>query len=368
MVHRLAALVHKEFLAVWSDRRSRMILIGPPLLMMVLFSFAATLDVTNVTIAVLDRDSGRWSSELVQRVAASPTFTRVIPVHSEAQLRGIIERRRALVALHLGPEFSSDIESGRTATVQLIIDGRRANAGQIVAGYLADIVEGLGGEIAPPEVARAPGMPATRAWFNPNLIYIWFTVPGLVAILTMVIGTIVTALSVARERELGTFDQLLVSPLQPYEILLGKTLPALLLGLVEGSVLLLVAIFGFGIPFSGSPLLLYAGMTLFLLATIGIGLFVSSLCRTQQQAILGAFVVLAPCILLSGFATPVANMPEWLQTLTLANPLRHFLTIAVGVFIKGMPATTVAASALPLAIIAATTLASATWLFRRRLG
>jgi ABC-2 type transport system permease protein len=364
----LATLVRKEFLAVWRDRRSRMILIGPPLLMMLLFSFAATLDVTNVSIAILNRDAGKWGAELTHRIAAAPTFSRVIELRSEAQVREAIELRRALVALQIGPDFSRAIEAGGSGMALLVVDGRRANAGQIVAGYLAAIAEDLGGEIRSARGAVDPGPLVVRNWFNPNLIYRWFTVPGLVAILTMIIGIIVTALSVARERELGTFDQLLVSPLRPFTILLGKTIPALAFGMAEGTVLLLFAIWVFRIPFNGSYVLLYAAMLLFLLATVGVGLFISSLCQTQQQAILGAFVFLAPSVLLSGFATPVSNMPEWLQILTMANPLRHFFTIAVGIFIKGMPAAAVAAHALPLAVIAIVTLGAANWLFRRRLG
>ena len=207
----------------------------------------------------------------------------------------------------------------------------------------------------------------TRHWFNPNLEYMWYTVPSLVAILTMVIGLIVTALSVARERELGTFDQLLVSPLRPREILVGKTVPALIIGTVEGTVMLLAGIYLFRIPFTGSLALLYASMVVFLAAIVGVGLFVSALSRTQQQAVLGAFTFMVPAVLLSGFATPVQNMPEWLQPLTLANPLRHFLAVVQGVFLKSLPPAEVFANTWPMAVIAAVTLPLASYFFRSRL-
>jgi ABC-2 type transport system permease protein len=179
-------------------------------------------------------------------------------------------------------------------------------------------------------------------------------------------GLVVTALSVARERELGTFEQLLVSPLDPHEIVIGKTVPALIIGLTEGTVMLLVGIFVFRVPFQGSFVLLYLAMTVFLAAVIGVGLFISSLATTQQQGILGAFVFMVPAILLSGFATPIENMPEWLQTLTLANPLRYYVAIIKGVFLKGMPAAIVVQLLWPLAVIALVTLSAATWLFRHR--
>jgi ABC-2 type transport system permease protein len=206
-----------------------------------------------------------------------------------------------------------------------------------------------------------------RVWFNPNFETTWSSVPNLVAILTTVLGLVVTALSVARERELGTFEQLLVSPLRPIEIIVGKTVPALLIGLVEVTGMLLVGVFLFRVPFHGSIALLYASMLVYLAAVIGVGLFISSLSRTQQQAILGAFVFMVPAVLLSGFASPIENMPDWLQWVTLANPVRHFLVIVKGLFLKDLPAVEVARNLWPLALIAPLTLSAATWLFRRRL-
>jgi ABC-2 type transport system permease protein len=191
-------------------------------------------------------------------------------------------------------------------------------------------------------------------------------VPGLVAILTTLMGLMVTALSVARERELGTFDQLLVSPLEPLEIIAGKTAPALIIGLAEGTVMLSVGVFVFRVPFQGSIALLYLGMTVYLAAVIGVGLFISSLAMTQQQGFLGAFVFMVPAVLLSGFATPIENMPEWLQALTLANPLRYYVAMIKGVFLKGMPPSMAFGLIWPLGVIALVTLSAATWLFRHR--
>jgi len=206
-----------------------------------------------------------------------------------------------------------------------------------------------------------------RNWFNPNLDFRWYTLPSLVCILTTVIGLIVTGLSVAREREMGTFEQLLVSPLHPLEILVGKALPALLVAMIEGALIVLIGVSLLQVPFNGSLPLLFASMGVFLLAIIGVGLFVSSLSMTQQQAVLGAFMFLVPATILSGFASPIENMPHWLQTISYANPLRYFMTIVRGIFLKDVPATVVWAQTWPMAIIACVTLSIATWLFKKRM-
>ncbi|MFP4126000.1 MAG: ABC transporter permease [Alphaproteobacteria bacterium] len=366
---RIAALVVKEMLAVWRDRRSQLAIVGPPLVQLFLFSYAATLDVTNVAIGVLNRDDGAWSREFVQRLEGSTTFTDIHVLRRQAEIDRLIDTRAVVAVLHFGPTFSADVAAGGPARVQVILDGRRSNATQIVQGYLETIAADLRAEIirarddAPPGRAEA----IERGWFNVNLIFRWFTVPSLIGILAMLVALIVTGQSIARERELGTFDQLLVSPLRPHEILIGKTVPPLLIALVHSTVFLLAAVFVFEVPFRGSIALFYLALVLYLVATIGIGLFISALAQTQQQAFLGAFLFMAPAVLLSGFAAPVENMPEWLQIGTLANPLRHFVVLSKGLFLKALPPGEVAANALPLVVIAAVTLPVAAWLFTRRL-
>lgn len=233
-------------------------------------------------------------------------------------------------------------------------------AGSIVAGYDAELAAQRG---RPPAASTV----VSRVWFNPNLDPKWSTVPALVAILTTLMGLMITGLSVAREREVGTFDQLLVSPLSPTEILVGKSVPALLVGVGQATMMCLAGVFVFGVPFRGSVVLLYLSLVTYLLALAGVGLFISSLAKTQQQAILYTFVFMVPAMLLSGFATPVANMPDWLQTVTVANPIRHLMAVLKGLFLKGLPADEVARALLPLMCIAAVTLSAASWLFRRRM-
>ena len=364
---RLAALVVKELLAILRDRRGRMVLILPPIVQLFVFAFAATLEVKNVSMAVLDQDQGRWAHELVQRFSGSPTFREIRLLADVAGIKTVIDKQEVILVVHIPQRFSGSIEAGRDVAVQLILDGRRSNAAQIVQGYAAQIVQDLNRTIAvEQERPEPPSLLVARSWFNPNLEYHWFTVPSLIGTLGLLLGLSVTALSIARERELGTFDQLLVSPLQPGEILLGKTAPSLIIGLFNGTIFLLIATLVFRIPFTGSIPLLYASLAVYLVSVIGVGLFISSLSQTQQQAFLGAFVFAAPAILLSGFATPVENMPDWLQTLTLINPLRHFLVIVNGLFTKDMPVGTVLENAWPLVLIAAVTMTSAAWLFRRR--
>lgn len=365
---RLLALVRKEFLALFRDPKSRMILIAPPVLQLLVFSYAATLEVRNVDVMVLNRDAGHWGSELTSRIEASPQFRLVRRTDNPAELREAIDRERVIAAVEIGTDFSRNIEAGTTADVAIILDGRRSNASQIVSGYISSIAAGLAADTpAGQRLAAVRVGTLARNWFNPNLDFKWFMVPGLVASIAMLVGLLVTALSIARERELGTFDQLMVSPLRTHEILVGKVVPPILIGFLHITLFVLAAVWIFGIPLRGSVLALYVAAFFYLISLVGFGLFISALAATQQQAILGAFLFLVPAMLLSGFATPIANMPEWLQVLTYVNPLRYFLVIVRGVFLKDIPLAEIVVETVPMALIACVTLPIAGWLFRRRL-
>jgi ABC-2 type transport system permease protein len=371
MWRRLKALIVKELLAVFRDPRSRMVLIGPPLLQIFVFSYAATLDISNIDIAVLNRDSGRWSAELLQRLDGAPAFRSITRLSRIEDIRDAIDNRKSVAVLHFAPDFSRNVTAGQPGSIQVILDGRRSNASQIVLGYLTAIAADVSSSImleksgSSPlsEAAQAPL--AVRHWFNPNLTYLWFTVPGLIGTLGLLISLVVTGQSVARERELGTFDQLMVSPLRTSEILAGKLVPPLIIGMAQATAFILVTVFFFQVPLRGSLGLLYLGVFFFLASAVGVGLFISSLAETQQQAFLGTFLFASPAILLSGFATPIENMPGWLQTVTLINPLRHVLVILRGVFLRGMPSSDVMANIVPLILIAMVTLTVSAWLFRR---
>jgi ABC-2 type transport system permease protein len=365
---RILALMLKEFLALWRDPRGRLILIVPPLLQTLVFGYAATFDLRQVPLAVYNEDGGEAARELVARFAGSHNFEVVAHLEREAQIAQQIDSRRAVMALHLRPDFSRHLLNGDGAVAQIVVDGRNSNAALITLGYANAIVQRFNDDWAAQHGLRGPPAQITpRAWFNPNLESRWFIVPGLIGLLAQLVSLLVTALSVAREREQGTFDQLLVTPLRPVELMLGKTLPAALVGLADAGLILLIAVLWFRIPFRGDLLLLFAGIGLFLLSTIGIGLVISSMVKTQQQALLGAFLFMVPSVILSGFATPIANMPIAVQYLTYLNPLRYFLVVARGVFLEDLSFGVLVHQYWPLALMGSVTLGIATWLFRQRL-
>jgi ABC-2 type transport system permease protein len=368
MWFRIVTLIRKEVLAVFRDPRNRVALIVPPILQLFLFSFTGTLEVKHVTLGVWNQDYGQVSNELIQRLAASPNFSRIEFAHSRQDLQRMIDDQRVLLAITFLPDFTRKFQEEKAASLQLIADGRKSNASQIAQGYVIEVVNQFASEQRPSGDNVATVQLVQRNWFNPNLDYIWFTLPSLAVMITLQICLNVTAMSVAREREMGTFDQLLVSPMQPLEIMAGKSIPALILALIEATIFILVTVFIFRIPLHGSIPFLYLSLSVFVTAMIGIGLSISSIAVTQQQALLGIMTVMIPATLLSGYAAPIENMPGWLQPLTYANPLRYIMVVMKGVFLKDMPPLEILNNTWPMFIIAVFTLSLATWLFRRRLA
>lgn len=368
MLDRLLVAIIKELILFLRDPRARAVLFGVPVMQVIIFGFAATLEVRNVELAIINDDAGYWSQELSSRISSASFVKRAVRLDSADELASMIERREVLLGLHFPADFSRDVIAGESAKLQMIVDGRRANAGQIAASYIASITAGLGVELI--EAASGgvtPPRAEVRYWFNPNLNYKWFIVPGLAATMSMVIALMVTTLSISRERELGTFDQLLVSPSTPLEIIISKTVPGVLAAGFVGCAIVAIAILGFGVPFRGSLLVLLGCMLPYVLSLVGVGLVISSIAKTQQQAVLGLFFCMVPFILISGFATPVENMPLWLQYCAEASPLKHYLIIVHGSFLKSMPLEDVMQHVWPLLTIAAVTLSTATIVVRRRL-
>lgn len=368
MLHRIVSLIFKELIGVWRDPKTRISLLAPPLIQLLVFTFAATLDVKNVSIGILNRDNGEEGFELIQRFHGAPTFTRITYLKGVEQIAPFLDEQKGVMVVSVDQQFSRDLNAKKAAEVQLILDGRKSNSAQLVAGYATTIINQFNDDYAVEARIRQQNTRlAERNWFNPNLLYYWYNIPSLVATLSMLTCLIVTSISVARERELGTFDQLLVSPLIPFEILAGKIVPGIIVGTLEGLLLFTVGVFIFKVPFTGSFLLFVASLLIFISSIGGVGLFLSSLCATQQQAMLGTFVVMVPSVMLSGFATPIENMPEWLQVFTYGIPLRYMLVISKGIFLKDMNVSIVLNNLWPLALIAVFTLTGAGWLFRRRL-
>ncbi len=362
------ALAIKEFLALLRDKRSRLVIVVPPIVQLLVFSFAATYDLNNIPIAIYNQDSGSASRELISHLEGSPNFHILHRIQRDADIAPLIDNREVLLVMNIGPKFSADMLGGTPASIQLILDGRNSNTAMTAMNYLRSILLDFNqswmkkqGQSGPKTVLEI------RNWYNENLQSRWFIVPGIVGLLTLVVTLLVTALSVAREREAGTFDQLLVTPFRPVEILIGKAIPGLVVGLVESTFIIILAVQVFDIPLRGDIGALYLGLVLFLLSATGVGLMISAISVTQQQAILGAFLFMVPAVILSGFSTPIANMPEVVQWLTYLDPLRYFLIIVRGVFLEGDGYELLIHQYWPMLIIGIVSLSFSGWLFRHRL-
>jgi len=368
MWQRIFALMIKEFLALLKDKKSRTVIIVPPLVQLLVFSYAATFDLTRVPYAVYNEDQGLLARDLLAGFSGSTNFREIARITHDHEIAPLIDSRQVLLVLHVGPKFSRDLLEGRSSIMQVIVDGRNSNTAMVVLSYVRAIVSSFNDKwIESHGLPKPPAQLVTRFWFNQNLESRWFIVPGVVGLLTLVVTILVTGLSVAREREQGTFDQLLVTPLRPVEILIGKALPGFIIGLGEASLIILLAVVWFKVPLRGNLLTLYLGIFLFLLSAVGVGLMISSLAVTQQQGLLGAFLFIVPSIILSGFATPIANMPELIQKMTLLNPLRYYLIILRRVFLESTPFSMLVDQYWPMAVIGLVNLTLAAWLFRHRM-
>jgi ABC-2 type transport system permease protein len=361
---RIVALTHKELLAILKDPRSRFSLLIPPILQCLIYGYVATYDLNDVPYALLDQDRSAASQQLVARLDGSGVFRRVANLVQAEDVKKMIDERRTLLVIQIDQDFERRLLSGRQANVQVIADGRNSNTAATAMGYFNSIVNTFnadwraahGQSKSPLRLTTRPG----EANWNP-------LASSLDRYADAVATLLLTALSVAREREQGTFDQLLVTPFRPVEIMAGKALPSMLVGIVQATLILLVAQLWFRIPFAGSFLTLYAGLSVFVLASTGIGLLVSSVAATMQQAMLYSFLIMMPFALLSGLATPISSMPEILQYLTLVNPLRYAIDIAHRVYLEGAGLGLLIPELWPLGVIAVVMLSAASWMFRHRL-
>jgi ABC-2 type transport system permease protein len=366
---RILALIQKEFLAVLKDPRSRFIIFLPPMLQCLIFGYAASFDLNSVPYAVMDQDHSAASSAFLSGLDGSGIFRRRANLNRAEDISTWIDSRRVLLVIQIGQDFERHLLAGEPAQVQVVADGRNSNTAGTAIGYVESVVEDFNLSWRSRHGQPGPTIQiGTRSWYNPNLDSRWSMVPSLIGTLTMMGTMMLTALSVAREREQGTFDQLLVTPFRPFEIMIGKALPNMVIGLAQSTTILLIAQFWFRIPFVGSFVVLYAGLTLFLMAAVGLGLFVSSIAATMQQAMLFAFILILPFALLSGLTTPVNSMPEFLQSVMVINPLRYSLDLTKRVYLEGAGFARLLADFLPLAVIGMMTLSGAAWLFRRRLS
>lgn len=365
---RILILCRKEALAILKDPRSRIVLFVPVILQTLLFGYAASFDLDRVDYALLDRDRSAASRAFVQQLDGSGIFQRVGQLQSVSEIAEVIDTKQALLVLHIDENFQRELAAGREVAVQVVLDGRNSNTAATASGYMRALIERYNAQRrAERGVAAAPLRVETRAWYNENLETRWLMIPALIAALSMLQTMLLTALSVAREREQGSFDQLLVTPLRPVEIMIGKATPPVAIGLLQASAVLLIALFWFGIPFAGSFFTLYLALFTFTLASVGIGLAISAYSANMQQAMLYAFVLLMPMMVLSGLAAPIANMPRAVQIATLANPLRYGIEMVHRVYLEGAGLGLILGELWPLVLMAALTLPVAAWLFRHRL-
>ncbi|MBQ9479385.1 MAG: ABC transporter permease [Selenomonadaceae bacterium] len=363
-LRQLQFLIRKEFLTTLKDPKTRAILIVPVFVQSMIFGYVATYDLDRVPYALLDMDRSRASTEFVARLDGSTAFERVRTIMNATEIADCIDSGDAMLVVSIPQEFERELSSGRTATIQVITDGRNSMTASLASGYIGSIAGAF-------NASRNPRLNCvelrTVAWYNPNLITRWNFLPALVVMLSLVQVLMLGGLSVAREREQGTFDQLLVTPLSPTQILIGKAVVPMMIGLLQSTMVLLICRWWFEIPMAGGLLPMYATIFVFMLSCTGLGLSISAVSASMQQVIVYCLVLIMPMVLLSGMATPVDNMPEALQTLTWANPMRFALDSVRRIYLEGAGMSDVAMNFAPMLAISALTLPIAGWLFRNNL-
>lgn len=350
MWERIRNIVRKEFLQTLREPRMRGILIGPPLLQMIIFGYAVNLDVELVRLGWMDLDRSTESRELQQQFTGTPTFKILAAVSSEREAQALLDRGDVQAVVRIPAGFEDDIKAGRESEVQVLIDGANSNTAAIVANYSTAVLNRFNQKLlqvrmkeklvarsaaGPVRLAIPSLVPETRVWFNPELLSRNYFVPGTMVNIIMLVTLMLTAMSIVREKEIGTMEQIMVTPIRPIELMLGKTLPFAVIGMFDMALVVSIALFLFRVPMRGSLLLLSAVSLLFMLSTLGAGLFLSTISHTQQQAMMGAFFFFQPAFMLSGFTFPIRNMPEPVQWLTYLNPMRYFMEIVRGLFLKG---------------------------------
>lgn len=384
MWERLKQMLIKEFIQIFRDPRMKAVIFGTPIIQLVVIGYAVTTDVTQVATAIADFDRTQETREIARRFESSGYFRVIRSVEDAKVVRTLIDQGEVKVAIQFDPGFARDLARGRTAVIQVIVDGTDSNTAGVVLDYANRIIAQVNreklqlllaaravarGDVAPITPATLPGVELrSRAWFNPDLRSRNYYIPGVIAILIMLTLMMMTAMAIVREREIGTMEQLLVSPIRPAELILGKTLPFALIGFFDVVIITTVAVLWFAVPIHGSLMLLFATTSLFLLPVLGIGLYISTISKTQQQALMSTFFFFQPAMLLSGFAFPIASMPEAIQYLTYLNPLRYFLIIIRGIFLKGNGADILWPQMLALLVLGIGVLTASALRFHKRLG
>ncbi len=368
---RIRELIRKEFIQLFRDKRNRPLLIVAPFIQLVLFGYVVSTDVRYVRVAWLDQSKSPESRMLSDAFDSNPTFEIIRHFEYPKDWEEFMLRRNAEIAVRIPPDFSQKIRRHQSAAVQIMADGSMSNMTFSCVSYTATVLEMLNtrliNELYSQKMSYGRIDARIRTWYNPNLESQNFYVPGIVAFLIMLLTLLLTSMAIIREKESGTMEQLIVTPLTPAELILGKTVPFIIIAQIQMVMVTLFAMFWFEIPLIGSVPLLFAATCLFLLSTLGIGLFISTVSSTQQQAMMTTFFFIMPFFLLSGFVFPIANMPPIAQALTYLNPLRYFLVIIRGIFLKGVGFDALWQQFAGLAVLGVLVFIGALTLFRKRL-
>jgi ABC-2 type transport system permease protein len=364
---RVRELVVKEFRQILRDPRLNRVIFVTPVIQLMLFGYAVSTDVYDTSLYVVDHDRSQASRTLVSALTSSGYFRVVGRSERPADLVAALDGGDAVVGLMIPASFAQDVHAPGGAHVQLLLDGTNSNTASVARSYAERIVQRYGAEVQA-QVRPTPVELRERAWFNPDLSSRDYNVPAVIGAILMLVALLLTSLAVVREREIGTLEQLRVSPLTPGELIAGKTIPFGIIGLIDMAIVTLAAVLWFRVPFAGSLPMLLAASVLYLLATLGIGLLISTLASTQQEAFMVSFLVYMPAILLSGFMFPISSMPEVFQWLTLLNPMRHYLEVVRGVFLKGVGPAALWSQYLALAVMGVTVLWFSARRFRQREG
>jgi ABC-2 type transport system permease protein len=375
MFKRVRFLFVKELIQVLRDKRLRTVLIVPPLFQLIVFGYAANLDVKHIRTAVRDLDQSVDSRDLIARLKSSKYFDIAAFPQTPKEIEELIRKGDITISIEIPSGFSGKVKKGDTAAIQIILDGTESNTAMIALGYMGQIISDYSTSVLVKRLNQAgvvdfeeAGVELQhRTWFNANLESRYFYVPGVIASIAFLLPIILTAQAIVREREIGTLEQIMVTPIRSWELMVGKTIPFALIGLLDAIMIAIIGVFWFGVPLRGNPLVLLLGNLLFLMSSVGIGLFISTISSTQQQAQISTFFFMMPAFILSGFAFPIENMPEWLQYITYINPLRYFIIVIRGVFLKGIGLDILWPEMLALAILGGLMIVFSSLRFQKRL-
>jgi ABC-2 type transport system permease protein len=342
MIRRLRHLIWKEFIQVLRDKKLRLFIFLPPIIQLIAYGYAINFDIKHVPTAIFDQSHSAESRHLISRFASSEYFAIKYFIHTEAELRRLIDNNQVTMVLRIPYDFARLIKSDQSASIQVVVDATDSNAALIVGRYASTVISDFSLAILKERLAllgsvqvKSPVTIEQRAWYNTNLSSRYSFVPGVIAMVVMLVSLMLTALAVVREKEIGTIEQILVSPIRPVEFMLGKTIPFIVISLLDMTVIILVGVFWFEVPLRGSLLVLFLGAITFLFNSVGLGLFISTVSSTQQQAMMAGTFFFTPAILLSGLIFPIPNMPPFFQYLTYLNPLRYFVVVVQGIFLRG---------------------------------